>query len=442
MAARASTKKRLTIWPEQILGPRPGLKELNLMCWCLFALFLLVPLGASRWARYKAHADFADVLPIDFIYFYGSGHLVNEQPPSHFYDLAQQIRAYNDIFQLQGEAWGGSPYPPLVGRIFSLYAHFDIATAYYLWLVTSLGLYLIGLIATLKVAFPHEPLKSSLAVCFALAFPPFLYFTLIVGQIATVGVFGAGLAIHEDRNARPFASGIALSVLSYKPTLLVLLVPMLLLTRRFRALAGFSVGVLCWILLSTALCGVRIWAVYARFLLDFAGKFGINGESLLKRWQYLDVYSLTYLIPGGQSAVGFVLLAGVTLAIVVWIGILFWESSRSDTPDQLLVWAVALTWTLLLNIYVPIYDSVLVVLAVMLTLGALSEIGSRNANAWVVVLGLCIFSVSIVSTMFARQHHVQLLTVFHFALGIMELTILQHTLGRKEAVQNREMLSV
>ena len=109
-------------------------------------------------------------------------------------------------------------------------------------------------------------MKASLVFCFALAFYPFAIGTLANGQLAAVAVFSVGMAIAQETNSRPFSSGLALSILTYKPTLLVLLIPMLLLTRRFRALGGFVTGAAMLALAATAVGGVEVWTAYARFL--------------------------------------------------------------------------------------------------------------------------------------------------------------------------------
>lgn len=427
MTDKTREKDGFSLWPEKILGPRPGLKELNFVCWLLFVLFLLLPVALYLFVRYKAGARFENLLPIDFVYFYGIGRLANEFPVSHFYDLKLQLQVFNSIFPLHGEAWGASPYPPLVGRFFSLYARFSIATAYYMWLVTSLALYLTGVVATLKAVFPREKLKSSLVICFALAFPSFLYFTLIVGQIGTIAVFAFGVGIYQEQKSRPFAAGLALSVLAYKPTLLVLLLPMLLLTRRFRALAGFVGGVFGWIAVTTLICGWQIWADWIRVLTIFAGRDGISGKSLVKRWGYVDLYSFWHLI-GAGSGRGLLLLFVLIVTLLVWLAVLFWRSTSIGRPQQLLLWAAVLTWTLLINVYVPYYDVVLVVLPIVLALGALGELDQLKTRTSVTILGLAIFVTSAFSEAYAERYSVQPLTILLLVLALFETASLQRAL--------------
>lgn len=429
---------RKSLWPEKLLGPAPGLKEMNVFCWALFVALLVVPLCVFLWIRIKLHAKFADILPIDFVYFYGIGHLVNAYPPARLYDSALQLQTFTNIFRLKDAVWGGSPYPPFVARFFSLYARFSFEQAYFLWMATSFALYLTGVVAALKAAFAGERLKISLMICFALAFPTFLYFTLSVGQLASVAVFAVGVAVYEERHARPILSGLALSILAYKPTLLLIIVPMLLITRRFRTLGGFAAGTSALVLVSTALSGLPIWPAYLHFLTSFSQTAGINGQSLVKRWEYIDLYSLSYITPGGRSAAALVLLGCAAAALAGWLVMLLWRTPTSGGPEQLLVWAIALTWTLLLNVYVPIYDSLLLVPAVALTLAAAKEHG---VTGWFVLSGLFIFGVSAMTEGMAQHHGIQPLSILVLLLGIGQGWMLQRMIRHRANAPDAAMIA-
>jgi hypothetical protein len=432
---------RKGLWPEKILGPAPGLKEINVFCWGLFVAVLVAPLCVFLWVRVKTGAKFSDILPVDFVYFYGIGHIVNAYPAVRLYDRALQLQIFSDIFRLKDGAWGGSPYPPFVARFFSLYARFSFEQAYFLWMATSFALYLTGVVAAVKAAFAGERLKQSLIVCFALAFPSFIYFTLSVGQLASVAVFAVGIAIYEERRARPMVSGLALSILAYKPTLLLIVLPMLLITRRWKTLAGFACGTSLLAMVSTAFSGLQIWPAYAHFLTSFSQRAGINGQSLVKRWEYIDLYSLSYITPGGRSAVALVLLACVAAGLAGWLAVLLWKASKNGN-EQLLVWAVALAWTLLLNVYVPIYDSILVAPAGALTLGALGEQEWSGATGWFVLLGLLIFGVSAITEGMAQHHGIQPLSVLILLLGVGQGLLLQRMIRRRAGAADAALLAM
>jgi len=62
------------------------------------------------------------------------------------------------------------------------------------------------------------------------------------------------------------------------------------------------------------------------------------------------------------------------------------ELAGCGKPAQILVWAATLTWTLVLNLYVPIYDSVLVVLSVIATAGVVKHFPEKRFYRWLMVL--------------------------------------------------------
>jgi hypothetical protein len=431
-------------WPDKILGPRPGLKELNVICWGLFVAGLVMPVSVFLWFRYKTGAKFSDLLPIDFIYYYGVGRLLNEHSAVSVYDIRLQLKTFNDIYPLPShqnhDVWGPGPYPPFVAKFFSLFARLSLEKAYFLWMGTSFALYTAGITATAKVAFPREPLKNSLIFCFSLSFPVFLYYNLVVGQLASVAVFSVGLAIYLERRSMLFVSGLALSILTYKPTLLLLIIPMLLVTRRLKTFFGFMAGAGFMILASACFAGLRIWPAYAHFLSTFAGTEGISGVSILKRWQYVDFNSFSYAIPAGRTRLGLAILIGTMLCITAWLLTLLRQSASGEGAAQKVVWAMTLTWTLLLNVYVPIYDTVLIAVAVPLTLSALLDLKCREISGWVSILALGIWVISIDTETFAKAHGVQLLTILLVLLGLVQARMLRVAV-RQESPQRSSVLA-
>ena len=87
---------------------------------------------------------------------------------------------------------------------------------------------------------------------------------------------------------------------------------------------------------------------------------------------------------------------------------------------QNLAWATILTWTLVLNIYVPIYDSVLLTVALIVMLGALRELKWKVAEGWFVALAILIMAVSWITEPIAQSRGIQLLTVLLFGIGLWQ----------------------
>ncbi len=415
-------------WPSRILGPTPGLKEMNLACWGVFASLLATRFCYPLWIQFRTGVGSFHIRPADFIYFYGIGRIANEYPLARLYDYNLQLKTFNDIYALHDGAYGPSPYPPFVALCFGPFARIPFVPSFFLWAGVSLALYLAGIAAALKGFFPWERLKVSLIFCFALAFSPFLYSTLANGQIGTVAVFSVGLAIAQDRRSRMFSSGLALSILAYKPTLLLLLVPMLLLTRRLRTLLGFLTGVGALILAATACGGPQIWASYAHFLRYFGRVAGLDGQPVLRLWKYVDFSAFFQTVCGGRSMPETILLISVTGTIAGALAVLLWKSAGSGRPAQSLAWAATLTWTLLLNVYIPAYDCVLASVAAIVTLGAVRELKWSTALRWVILVSIFICVASWGSDAIAMWHGIQPLTILLAIFGLGQLFLLRRAI--------------
>jgi hypothetical protein len=411
-------------WPEQLLGPVPGLIELNLVCWGLFLLCLLPVVVVVVYAQFTT----AGVLHADFVYYYGSGKLLNQYPVSQLYNFDLQLKIFNGIYLLHDGVYGPSPYPPFVAWFFSPFARLSFEKAYFLWMGLSLLLYLAGIGAAVSAFFPRQRLKVSLIFCFALASRAFVMDTLLNGQLSSVAVFAVGLAVALDRRSRPLSSGLALALLTYKPTLLVVLLPMLLLTRRFRTLAGFAGGSAVLLLASTAFAGFGIWPSYLRLLRFFGRMSGLNGHTLILLWKCVDLNTFSYAIPGGRSTAGLAILACVICCVAAWLGLLLWKSAAAGFPAQSLAWAGTLTWTLLLNVYVPRYDSILAAISVILTLAALQALGWRKEWGRMIFLALVVFAATWITEEIARSSRIQILTILLFVLGVAQLVLLRRAI--------------
>jgi hypothetical protein len=295
----------------------------------------------------------------------------------------------------------------------------------------SLALYLTGIWAAAGTALSGERLKISLVLCFALGCFPFLIATLLNAQLATIAVCSVGLAISQEKRGSPFRSGLALSLLTYKPTLLLLLLPMLLLTRRFKALLGFVAGAGSLALIATAFSGLEIWPAYAQMLRYFGKVSGIRGASRLQLWTYLDLNSAINALSENRSEIPLAMLTCIAAVIATTLAYLLWKSRGAARPAQWLAWAATLTWTLLLNIYVPIYDSVLVVIAIILTLGALRDLSWNAATEWTTLLAVVIFAVSWVTESVAKAHGIQLFSIALLVLGLTQLLFLRRAIRQE-----------
>jgi hypothetical protein len=374
------------------------------------------------------------VFPSDFVYFYGIGTIAKEYPLTRLYDYGLQMKTFSEIypFPYHEGVYGPSPYPPFVALFFSLFARVPVVPAFFLWASVSLTLYVSGIAAAVKASLPGEKLQVSLIFSLALIFWPFLHNTLANGQISTIAVFSIGLAILQERHSRQFSSGLALSILTYKPTMLVLLVPMLIVTRRFKTIGGFVSGAAILVLTDAAFGGIESWTAYIRFL-TFAGRsVGFKNQSQQFLSLYVDFKSFIQAVCGGWSRAELVLFVSVTITMAIWLTVTIWKAAKGGVQVQSLVWATTLTWTLLLNVYVPIYDSVLFPVAAVMTLGALRYLEWKEASGWMTFLTVLIALASRELEKISQSKGIQFLPILLAIFGFAQLYLLHRAIRQEQ----------
>jgi hypothetical protein len=390
-------------WP-RLLGSVPTLKDINLLCWLL--------LTATAAFLFVAHSGREQVRNADFVQIYSVGRILNEYPAEELYNYQLQQKFSRELHPLKEGFYGPSPYPPYVAVFFRPFARMSYLLAYVLWMSISIALYLAGLAIATRRFFRKDLLRRSLLFCFALAFYPFIVGTLINGQLAAIGFFSLALSINEEDRNRPFSSGLALSLCAYKPTLLVLILPMLFVTKRFRTLAGFGTGTLALILFATAVEGVHVWSGYLKLLFYFTAI-----HSSLRLPVYIDLRAFTSLLSPRHSWMALIAVWGSGGCAVVCLFRIWTGSVRAGRTADSLVWATTITWTLLLNVYVPVYDSILLVLSIVITATVLKGLPGRLFAAFCVL----IFGIVWITVEIAEQTGIQLLTILITALGVLQI---------------------
>ncbi len=403
--------------PGRLLASPANLKQLNLICWGLFLVAFVLPFTAFVLATHRPPDG-------DFAGFYALGRILNTHPMSDLYNYDLQKEVCNQVHARAG-AYGPLPYPPFVGMFFQPFARLPYPAAYVLWLLVTLALYAAGLRLLIRRFLPLDPVRRSLLFCFAFAYCPFIIDTAASGQLSEVGFFALAVALCQDDEGHRIRSGLALSLCLYKPTLLILLVPMLLVTRRFRSLLGIAAGAAALLALPTVVGGIAIWSAFLRTLLSF-GKVagGAQVSTVLILVKYVDLTSFSAFVHGGRSWPGLTILllavaAGAVFLLRAWL-----QSPRSGKPFNALVWAATITWTLLVNVYVPMYDSILIVLALLVTAAALRQIPASRMHRAFTLLWILILAGSWFSGWLDGRTGVQLLTLLFAALGALQFSAL------------------
>ena len=335
------------------------IRTISILILAIYLIILTISFATAK----RGRTIFGPSLGADFGAFYIAGQIFNNHDAASIYDVPLHRRLYHENFPdapLDEElTYANAPFF-IVPFIFL--SRLPYAWAYLIWLVISVLLYLAGF-SILWRALQYLPQDFRLtALLLALSFWPFLVECLAGGQTSAVGFFCLALAIACEARSK-FWSGAALALCAYKPTLLFLIVPMLLVTGRWLTLIGLAAGNLVLAALSFFLVG---WQGCINFInrLLFYSSSATTAESGLRSWKYVDINAFMRLLLPHHAQLRWIVTAILVLLVIPFLVISWWRLRR-ESQWQLL-WALTLSWTPVLNIYMGIYDSTIVVLAALL----------------------------------------------------------------------------
>jgi hypothetical protein len=164
---------------------------------------------------------------------------------------------------------------------------------------------------------------------------------------------------------------------------------MMILGGCWRMLAGLSVSSALVLLGSIAAAGVDglwLWVMRLRVFSAYA----TSNEPILRRTKYVDLNSFFTVLLGASSLERAIATIATSAAflILAWN---WWRSRNQGQEVQRYLWAATLAWTMLINIYVPVYDTILLVPAAALVACSLAGADQRQRaglQVWLIVLWL------------------------------------------------------
>ena len=158
----------------------------------------------------------------------------------------------------------------------------------------------------------------------------------------------------------------------------------------------------------------------------------VEGDgSIQQLFKYVDLNSFLRNLTGQRSTAALVVwlvLAGIAVG---GLGAAWARSPLSDKPAADLLWAATIAWTLVFNLYVPIYDTILIVLSVILTMGVLegskSERFTSGERHHAILLLFGLYAVAFVSRYLTPFIRVQAITLVLGYWGLLALRFWRRT---------------
>lgn len=297
------------------------------------AVAALALLGLAAWLGRGGACDY---LATDFRGYYAAGLIARQSGQAAIYDPRQQVEAQA---MLTLECPDGTerasrlqvfvPYLPVFSVIFLPLPELSLTAAYTAWSLLGLAVFVGYLVRFMRAEAPRVDWLR--LAQWGLCFP--LLANLFLGQSNIWLVIVLGEFYLAARRDKPILSGLWLAGLLLKPHLLVLLIPGLLIARRWRTLLGFGLGATGLLAASLLLAGPDGMQAGLAVVREFAGTaFGSVPEMMNARGL---AFNLGRILPEWIAWAMAVSLMLVTTVLVL----VRWRNHRwgEQTPWLLLI---------------------------------------------------------------------------------------------------------
>jgi Glycosyltransferase family 87 len=322
------------------------------------------------------HSGAAGPKKTDFVPYFSAAHLVGSGQGGSIYSFHQLGQFESTLVRPLRVKDGVMPYlyPPYFALVLAPLAALPYTTAFLIWMLVNVLLLGLSLAALQRYAGLHGG-SAALFWAASLSFLPVLV-GLAQGQTSVVllalftGVF---LAARADRNA---AAGFLLACALIKPTYVLPVLAVLVIHRRWQALATFGVTAVALLALPVLFLGTSINAGYGNTLLQASGwRKQIGGFEA--QWNHSFAGFAQLLFPGFVASTVAALLCLVAVGVFLWFGV------RSAGLEG--SFALAVIVGLLVSPHVLVHDLSLLIIPVAVALRVRPS--WDRALPWAVAIG-------------------------------------------------------
>lgn len=287
--------------------PQPRLRSVLL-------LSLMAMAGMHAWVFFSLRQEVRKGYP-DFTAFYAAGRCVRRGLGSQLYSTRTQALIQQEFASGVKIRNGPLPFthPPFEAVLFAPLAFFSYSAAYWVWNAISL----LALMAFLLLLRPHIPKlrgwSEALPFLCGLAFFP-VFVCLLQGQDSLLLLLLFGLAFVAMKGGRDFVAGICLGLALFRFQLVLPVMAVVLLRRRWKAVAGFAMASLVLVGVSVAVVGWGALMNYPRQLLQFSHA---QAEGAMNPRVMPNLRGVVAALAGNGN-LAHVLLGALSLALLAW----------------------------------------------------------------------------------------------------------------------------
>ncbi len=335
-------------------------------------LALMLPLFTAAFGSWRScTASVCKPIASDLAPHLAAARIVLAGDPHHLYDLSYQFAIEQRV--LSGHYWP-DPFisPPFVAYLYVPLAHLPYLLSAALWTLLTVTL----LALSLRLLWPLLPSlqRFGFGSVILIAFSAEFVFDLVgSGQDSAISllIFAAGLRLLLAR--RDASAGAVLAFGLMKPQLAIAFPFVFLLQRQWRALGAWLAVAGALVAGSVAIVGLSGAESYVRLVLSSAYQYGAGAPLSFKE---LSIIALVHgLLPSQTSW----LVLPVAAAILIPLAIGFVRLARRgvyDETDVCLLYALTVTFTVLLSPHIFAYDGVLLLLPALV----LADRGTQHSQ--------------------------------------------------------------
>lgn len=311
----------------------------------------------------------------DFVNFYAGAAIVREGNGAQLYQREKQDHALESILGKKSTQY--YLHPAFEAAALAPMTRLGIERAFVLWTVfnvTLLGLLPLVLMQCIPLV-SRRPYVGLTGFCFLPALT-----ALTLGQDSIVLLFVLSLSYMLMHRGRQAVSGLVLALALIKFQYLLILVPLLLLSRKLRVVGGFVAGCVGLAVVSCMVTGWRGLLEYSRFLRSFnanSGYGGLNTVLMVNLRGFLagmgwTSHSRVYALVGGA------ILFGLGMAC---------SRGRHRERNGGLIFAIYTAIALVAVPYAHFPDMTVLLLSVLLAMDWVAEAGM--GTVWGNLISLC-----------------------------------------------------
>jgi len=320
-------------------------------------IFLAIIVFYSVWLSFNIGSSaHQSVFGGDYLAFWSAGKVADKKGYAQIYDLENLKRVQSQELEKLGffekmDASSYSTFPvalfPVFVFPFQVLSKMNIELSYWIWTFTNLVALIGYLIFFTKRILRNNLIKMpvyKLILLMLIAYPVWINFT--EGQVNILLVVCAGEFIRQAINKKPLLSGLWLGGLLLKPQLLILIIPMLLFMRYWKAVSGFILSSFVLLTTSFLLSGFAGMKAIVDLWTRFSAGMATNAPEMMINWRMIGLNLNSFFgISFGWvfTGLGMVLTTALVLTLLKTIPS-FGSSTWVITMMAVMSGTLAVTW--------------------------------------------------------------------------------------------------